>query len=278
MQNSVPASEPVSEQVTAPGPPRKSWLWTIITWIDVLFWLSIVVPPAFVLGLWARIIGDRRRYLASRVLAAAFRAIVRVHPRYRLTMSGLTSLPKGSALLCANHQSLSDVVFLFSLPCTFRWIVKDEFFGVPGFGVAMTSAGYLRIRRGDPVSARLLLDGVQASFADGMLVLSFPEGTRSRDGDIGPFSLGAARMAIAAQVPLVPIGVAGTDWVLPRGSGFYSRDAHVVIHVGEPISTEGLTRRDARHVTARLREAVIAAKQTAQAQSSLAPKNADIAR
>jgi 1-acyl-sn-glycerol-3-phosphate acyltransferase len=251
-------------------PACESWSWTVLTWLDVGFWLALVILPAVVLGLWGLLTGDKRRRLAAGIVTAAFRAIVRSHPRYRLTLSGLENLPPGPALLCANHQSLADVVCLFSLPRQIRWIIKEELFRVPGFGAAMRSAGYLRIRRGDPASARVLADKVRASLAAGITVFTFPEGTRSAYGEIGPFSAGAARMAIAAQAPLVPVGISGTDWVLPKGSFKFPADAHVAIHVGPSIRTTGLTRREARSLTARVRQEVIAAKARALAQLTLA--------
>ena len=85
----------------------------------------------------------------------------------------------------------------------------------------------------------------------------FPEGGRSRDGELHAFKEGAAYIAIKAHVPLVPITVVGTRKVLAVGSATFRR-AHVRLYIGDPISTKGLAVRDRETLTASAREQIAA--------------------
>lgn len=215
------------------------------------------------LGGLAALMGDRYRRLADRCLAFAYRSIVRWHPRYRITIDGVENLGGGPYILCPNHQSLSDVVYLFALPVYFKWIVKRELFWVPLFGSSMRVAGYPSIDRQSPVSAKRLLERVRGYLHAGIPVLNFPEGTRSPTGEIQKFTSGAARMAIANQVPLVPVGVYGTARLLPRGAWSYPKKAHIAITVGTPIDPASFSEHEAHKLTKLLSQAVRQAKDRA---------------
>jgi 1-acyl-sn-glycerol-3-phosphate acyltransferase len=256
------APEPATVSPRAPG--EASFFWSLFTWIWVLGLLVLYSVPCIVLGALAILLGDRKRRVAAAILALAYRTITRWHPTYRRTITGVENLGGGPYLLCPNHQSLSDVVYLFSLPGHYKWIVKRELFWVPLFGICMRLAGYPAIRRGHVESATRVMDRVAWYLRQGIPVLNFPEGSRQRSGEIGRFQTGAARMAIMNQVPLVPVGVVGTARLLPVGIWTYPARAHLAIHVGKPIPTEGKTLKDLRPLTRELREAVVAAKREAQ--------------
>ena len=248
---------------------RASWWWTLFTWVLAVSCLVVAVFPTVIAGVLGPLVGDRRRRVAHLILAGAYRLMVRVHPRYQLTMSGVEHLGAGPAILCPNHQSLADVVYLFSLPGQIRWMVKRELFHVPLFGLGLWAAGYLAVDRGDAKSALLLLARAQRGLEDGVSVLTFPEGTRSRTGELGPFNSGAARLALASGVPLIPVGVAGTDWLLPKGSACYAARGHVANHIGTPIRV-GRDEVNARVLTRRLQQAVREARDVARARVAAA--------
>jgi 1-acyl-sn-glycerol-3-phosphate acyltransferase len=92
----------------------------------------------------------------------------------------------------------------------------------------------------------------------GVSLLIFPEGGRTHDGVLGPFSEGAAYIAIKAGVPLVPVSLSGTRAVLPFGSGF-PRPGRVRMSIGRPIATVGLTLKDREKITAQVRAEIAAA-------------------
>ena len=250
----------------------RSWFWTLYSWTTIIAGMLLAAFLCVMVGGAAALLGDRRRLVAHRMLAFGYRLIWRVHPSYGLRLSGVENLPRGPCILCANHQSYADVVFLYWLPLPFKWIIKKELFKVPVFGAAMRVADYPMIDRGNPDSAMALMQRVRHCLEQGVSILSFPEGTRSANGSVGRFQSGTARMALATGVPLVPVGVVGTANILPRGGGKMPIRAAVGIHIGPAISTEGVGQREVRGLTRRLRAAVIEAKH--QAQASLLPRDA----
>ena len=87
----------------------------------------------------------------------------------------------------------------------------------------------------------------------------FPEGTRSRTGELLPFKNAPFAIAIAAQVQLVPVYVHSTFQILPKG-GFRLRPRPIRILVGEPITTAGMTPEDRERLRDRTRAAILALK------------------
>ena len=76
-------------------------------------------------------------------------------------------------------------------------------------------------------------------------MLLFPEGTRTRDGTLGPFKKGGFHLAVKAGVPIVPVALKGTRALMPRGS-LLLRSGTIKAIIGEPVPTQGLVRRGAR--------------------------------
>ena len=90
----------------------------------------------------------------------------------------------------------------------------------------------------------------------GISLIIFPEGGRSRTGELADFKEGAAFIAVRAGVPLVPMCLKGTREVLPFGSG-HIQSGTVILRIGEPVSTEGATDRDRARITAELRSRIV---------------------
>ncbi len=156
------------------------------------------------------------------------------------------------AVYASNHTSYYDTPVLFAkLPFQFRILAKIQLWKVPFIGWHLNRSGQVPV---DQKSARSaiagLLRGVKTLQAGLPLVL-FPEGGRTDDGELKPMASGSAFMAIKAQVPLVPLALIGTYELLPIHTYFLTpRPLKIVI--GEPISTVGLTTKDAEALSERL--------------------------
>jgi 1-acyl-sn-glycerol-3-phosphate acyltransferase len=139
-------------------------------------------------------------------------------------VEGRENIPRGPAVLVANHQSLSDVVAVMGLHRPFKFVSKASLFRLPIIGWAMSLAGYVRVARGQPRSTRQMLDSCRSWLRRGTPVLIFPEGTYAPAGRLLPFKRGAFRLAIEERVPLVPVIIEGTrslvvedgPWLEPR--------------------------------------------------------------
>jgi 1-acyl-sn-glycerol-3-phosphate acyltransferase len=175
----------------------------------------------------------------------------------RLTVYGVENLRKHPvAVYAANHTSYMDTPVIFStLPFQFRILAKKELWTLPFIGWHLNRSGQLPI---DTVNTHATLSSLGAaarSLRAGMPVFVFPEGSRTPNGELQTFLSGAAFLAIRAQVPLVPIALSGVYDLLPMHTRhFYPCD--LTITIGEPISTKGMTVRQAEELTARLRAVI----------------------
>jgi 1-acyl-sn-glycerol-3-phosphate acyltransferase len=138
---------------------------------------------------------------------------------------------------------------------------------VPFMGWFMFHAGYIPLKRGNRESIEECMQRAREYLDMGVSVLFFPEGTRSEDGNVKPFKRGAFKLAIDAQVDVLPFGIAGTKDALPKGTWKYSDDyAYMKVNVGHPISTKGMTEKDIERLMEMSRDAVIALKEELEGQ------------
>lgn len=164
-------------------------------------------------------------------------------------------------VLVANHASMIDIPVLFrAVPVPLRFVLKREMARVPLVGRYARSMGMAFIDRGNARDAKRNLEQVARQLRNAATFAAFPEGTRSKDGSVGPFKAGILQLAIEAGVPVLPVAIEGAGHVLPP-SGFRVRPGTIVVRFGEPIDTTGLSPQD-RNALARLaRDAVVALKQ-----------------
>jgi 1-acyl-sn-glycerol-3-phosphate acyltransferase len=163
--------------------------------------------------------------------------------RVSVSVKGLSNIDRSSPYIyMPNHQSNFDIpVLLGHLTVQFRWLAKMELFKIPIFGRAMRKAGYISIDRYHRESAIESLKLAANRIKNGVSVLIFPEGTRSRDGKIRSFKKGGFVMAIDSGVPIVPVVITGTRAIMPKGRfRVYPGPVSMVIH--KPIDTSTYTR------------------------------------
>jgi 1-acyl-sn-glycerol-3-phosphate acyltransferase len=166
-----------------------------------------------------------------------------VASRINVSVKGLSNLDLARPYIyMPNHQSNFDIpVLLGHLKVQFRWLAKMELFKIPIFGRAMRKAGYISIDRHDRQSAFNSLDTAAQKIKNGVSVLIFPEGTRSRDGKIRAFKKGGFVLAIDSGVPIVPVVIKGTYEIMTKGK-FRVNPGHVSMVVHKPIDTSAYTR------------------------------------
>jgi 1-acyl-sn-glycerol-3-phosphate acyltransferase len=170
-----------------------------------------------------------------------------------LRVHGAVALPAGPCVIVANHRSHADTAALLAaVPARRRPAVAaaaDYWFrGGVRPRICRVLCAAFPVRRSGGGSADLA-DAARL-LAAGRDVIVFPEGTRSRDGRTGDFHRGAARLAAAAGVPLVPVGLSGTGTLLPPGgSAHRPRRAPVIVRFGAPVSLRELAGSDGDAVT-----------------------------
>ena len=172
---------------------------------------------------------------------------------------GLERIPRDQPIMyVSNHSSMFDIWALSATLRSVRFVAKKELFRIPLLGPAMRAAGHIPIDRearkkafeayGE--AARLIQSGASTPVV-------FPEGTRSRTGELLPFKNAPFGLAIAAQVPIVPVYVHHTFEILPKGA-WRLRPRPIKLLVGEPIETKGLQPADRERLRDRVRDALVA--------------------
>jgi len=160
---------------------------------------------------------------------------------HRLSVQGRSSLPaKGPVVIVANHTShLDAVVILASLPASLRAVARpvsaaDMFFrSLPRAGLASLFIDALAIHR-TGVGRHELGQLRTRLEEDGCCLVVFPEGTRSRSGELGRFRHGVGVMVAGSSVPVIPCYISGAHEALPPGM-FWPRPKKITLKFGEPV-------------------------------------------
>ena len=174
----------------------------------------------------------------------------------RVTVDGLERLEPGRTyVFVSNHQSIYDIPILFwSLPYQLRIIAKESLGDFPFLGWHLRRTGHMLVDRRRPDRARIF-GWASRLTANGLSLIVFPEGTRSRDGHVARFKGGSFHLAIEAGLPVVPLSVIGSRHVMLKGRlATYPGEVRLVVH--EPIDTSGLAGSDAKEFGERVRRII----------------------
>jgi len=160
-------------------------------------------------------------------------------------------------IFMVNHQSDFDILIVLAhIPGQFRWIAKKELFKIPIFGKAMRNAGYIEIDRQNHEKALRSLDEAAQKIREGKSVVTFPEGTRSRDGKIRPFKQGMFHLAIRSGVPIVPISIIGAGEIMPKRT-LKVRPGRITLVIDRPVDVSGYTLETRGELIERIRDIIV---------------------
>ena len=228
---------------------RSIWIWTANVSL-ILLW----TPVVGIVGLFDR---DRLHRRTARSFRALGPVLAKVNP-WRIEISGLENLRRDQVyVIVSNHQSLADIPIITHLPLDTKWLAKAELFRVPVLGWLMRMAGDVPVERGvSRNAARALLDCARY-LRQGVSVVFFPEGTRSRDGDVLPFNEGPFQLAIRERLPILPLVIDGSGNALPRNSWLFGPTQDIRLQVLEAISTDGWSTKQTAHVRDFVRQKIV---------------------
>ncbi len=225
-------------------------------WRTVFFLIPAIAIYTIVLGTVSitSALVDRRGHLAHRC-ARLWSWLILKTTGVEVAVSGLERLdPAASYLVAANHQSIYDIPILFAtLPCQLRILAKASLGRFPFLGWHLARTGHVLVDRRNPgpeIFAR-----VRALMTQGVSLMVFPEGTRSADGTLARFKGGIFMLAIEAGLPVVPVAIDGSRFVMPKGR-LMTCPGRVKLTVLEPIATQGLSRDAGRQLAADVRRAI----------------------
>ncbi len=211
-------------------------------------WITVALLTAIVTRDQEAALSMARRFWAPGLRWAAGARIV-VEPFPKLDWSR-------PHVFVMNHQSSLDIVAAFMvLPVNLRFVAKHVLKYVPFLGWYMWATGMIFVHRGRRGASMGSLREAGGRVRDGANVLVFPEGTRSRDGQLLPFKKGAFVLASTAGVPIVPIAIEGSGRCMPAG-GFRVRPGVIRVKLGEPIPTTGPLKGEIEPLVRQTREAI----------------------
>jgi 1-acyl-sn-glycerol-3-phosphate acyltransferase len=165
--------------------------------------------------------------------------IVWLNPLWSVTFIGREKIKASQPyVIISNHQSYLDILVLYGLFKHFKWVSKKDIFKIPVVGWNMSLNKYVAVNRSNKFSSIKMMNDCEAHLRRGSSINIFPEGTRSKDGEIHAFKEGAFRLALAAKVPIVPIVLDGTLHGFPRNGIIFDHRCRVVVKVLDPIPYE----------------------------------------
>ncbi len=209
---------------------RSYFIFDPIIWLITVV-LGIISIPVSLFGEKTRILHSFARFW-SRLIMKTILSPTKV--------TGLDKVDTSKPMVyAANHASALDIPVLYvNLPFQFRIVFKKELLVYPIVGWHLKRSGQICINQQNPAGSIGSIRSAVKSLKNGMPLVIFPEGGRSRDGEIMPFLQGAFFMAIKAKVDVVPVALVGTYELLPMDT-YHIKPRPLEMRVGKPISTAG---------------------------------------
>jgi 1-acyl-sn-glycerol-3-phosphate acyltransferase len=189
-----------------------------------------------------------------------------------VTVTGLERIVPGKTyVFVANHQSIYDIPCLFwSIPFQLRIIAKESLGSFPMLGPHLKRTGHMLVDRKHPDRAGIV-GWASRLTSNGLSLIIFPEGTRSRTGMLGKFKGGSIMLAMQAGLPLVPISVIGSRHVMKKGE-LTTRPGRVQLIVHDPIVTVAIEQpsmHDVRALADRVRDVI---RPSVEAEAAASPR------
>ena len=233
-------------------PPPFHWWRTVFFLIPVI---AIYTIACGIVSLLSTLV-DRRGHAAHWCARLWARLIVRTSG-VRIVRTGVELPPDDrSAVFVANHSSIYDIPIVFTaVPRQLRIMAKAALGYVPFIGWHLRLAGHVLVNRSNPGAG--IFKRMERMTRQAASLIVFPEGSRSRDGRVGPFKPGIFLLAIEHGLPIVPVSVVGSRIVMPKGRLMVC-PATVEVKIHGAIPTRGLSRKDARDLAERVRGIVAA--------------------
>lgn len=161
---------------------------------------------------------------------------LRCMPGCRIVVEGREKIAADQTyVMVANHQSMTDIMALSALAVPFKWVSKKETFSLPFIGWNMYLNDYVKVDRGNVRNVRATLEKCKDWLKRGVSLMMFPEGTRSKTGEMAEFHNGSFKLAADCSCPVLPIVVDGT-FPIYRGLNVLCCPGTITIRVLDPIT------------------------------------------
>ena len=228
---------------------RSIWIWTATAAL-ILLWVALMA----IVRLFDR---DPRRLRTARCFRRLGHAMALVNP-WRIHISGRERVQPGQVyVIVSNHQSYADIPVVSHVNIDAKWLGKAEVFRLPVIGWMMRIAGDIPVARGDRKKSAQALLQCARYLRRGCSIVFFPEGTRSRDGQVLPFNDGPFQLAIREHVPVLPLVLDGTGDALPRNSWLFGGARDIHLRVLDPVPVDSYTVKQSGELRDAVRQKIV---------------------
>jgi len=206
-----------------------------LLWVGGIIIILVFFPVSFII--WLIVLPfDKDRRVIHRILIWQSRLSIMLIPVKSFRSEGREKAVKGTTyVLISNHQSILDILYVNTLGYRCKWISKVENKKIPIMGWYLSMADYIPVDRGNEESKIIMLEKSLSCLKNGTSIMIFPEGTRSKNGEVGFFKRGAFQLAIEAGVPILPIVLDGTGGILPKHGLIFGTGHDVKVKVLDPV-------------------------------------------
>ncbi|MEI6890201.1 MAG: lysophospholipid acyltransferase family protein [Bacteroidales bacterium] len=218
-------------------------------WFEFMFISAILVPLSFVIY-FLTILFDKKLVLLHQYTCLWSYIVLKLNFMWRIKVIGRSYIQsKSTYVMVSNHQSGADIIVMFLLWKNFKWVAKRSLYYFPFIGWNMWLNGYIPVDRSKPSSMRKMMIEATAMLRSGTSVMIFPEGTRSKDGNLQTFKTGAFHLALETGKPILPIVIKGTSMAIRKGGFLVNKNHHIEARVLPPIPFSSIQGMDPKDVT-----------------------------
>lgn len=201
--------------------------------------ISITSIPLFIIACAMRVVTypfDKRLRLLHQFTCFWGSLYTYIMPAWIITVEGRNKIKNNVPyIIISNHQSQLDILVAFRLYKHYKWVSKSEIFKLPLIGWNMGLNRYVKLIRGDKESVSNMMKDCEMHLHEGSSVYIFPEGTRSHDGKLKEFKLGAFILAKKLNLPILPIVIEGSRFALPKYTIDYFGKHNITLRVLDTI-------------------------------------------
>lgn len=210
-------------------------LLSLITWFEIVLCFILFFPFQFALFILT-VLFDRRRIIMHYNSSLWCAMALYFSPAWKLDIQGKENLDRTkSHIVVMNHQSLIDILLTFRLFYPFKMIGKKVLGLVPIVGWNLVLSGHLLVDRKKMKSQFSAIRKMENLIKKGDSMFVYPEGTRTRDGELGDFKKGAFRTAVSTNTPVLPVVIDGPFQLLPKKGFTIKKRRTIYVRILPPL-------------------------------------------
>lgn len=220
--------------------PGKNYLIVV----SVLLWIyfvvsSVILTPVMILIWLLTVIPDKNLRILHKFSCFWGAQYIWINPIWSLRISDRKKFDdRKTYVMMSNHQSLADILVIYSLFKHFRWTSKIENFKLPFVGWVLTFNRSVKIFRGAGDAYRKFIKQTKKALEQNNSVMIFPEGTRSKDGNMGRFKEGSFKLAHEMKIDILPLVLDGTSKAIPKSGWKLTGRERMMLKVLDPLPYE----------------------------------------